>query len=473
MTLCGAPFRIPEGVGLLRTAGDLEFGDVELGLPAPLREYQWEGVSFLYRNQGALLADEMGLGKTVQASVALTLAMRSPQISRVLIVTPAALTLNWERELERWSPALVVRRVQGSDEDRSAFYSLPIDVLIASYEQIRNDALDRIPDGTFDLVILDEAQRIKNRNSRTAFACRLLQRSRSWALTATPLENSRADLESVFEFIKPGLIQRRMTKTEVFVRLEPYLLRRRKAEVLGELPPVIIQDLAIDLGEDQRSSYDEVWYSRTDALESESRPISTAALFAVITKLKQICNFDLDSGASAKLDALQTLLEPVIEPTDKVIVFSQYVETLKWLSSRLEHMPHDLYHGGLGTEERDDIIRRFEGDPGPRILLMSLRAGGLGLNLQSASLVVLFDRWWNPAVEIQAIYRAHRFDRKTPLHVVRFLVSDTVEEQIDEILKTKQALFEEYVDAAPTADVHLLTRGDLMRILALQTSEIN
>lgn len=458
---------------MLETRGDSEFSDLDLGLPASLREYQWQGVSFLYRNEGALLADEMGLGKTVQAAVALTLTLRSPQITRALIVTPASLTLNWERELERWAPALVVRRVLGSDDDRSALYSLPIDVLIASYEQIRNDALDRIPDGTFDVVILDEAQRIKNRNSRTAFACRLLSRERSWALTATPLENSRADLESVVEFIKPGLIQRKMTKTEVFKRLEPYILRRRKAEVMKDLPPVIIQDLPIDLGVEQKASYDEVWYSRTDAIQDASKPVSTAALFAVLTKLKQKCNFDSESGASAKLEALLTLLESVVGPNDKVILFSQYVETLRWLTDRLGDIPYEIYHGGLGADERDVIVQRFEKEPGPRILLMSLRAGGIGLNLQAASLVVLFDRWWNPAVEIQAIYRAHRFDRSRPLHVVRFLVNDTVEEQIDQILKTKQALFEEYVEQAPSAEVHLLTRGDLMRILALQTSEIN
>ena len=172
-----------------------------------LRPYQQEGVSFLFRNSAALLADEMGLGKTIQAIIALRFLLRKPNIDRALIVVPASLGLNWQRELERWAPELVVRRLIGSQTNRLAYYELPIAVLIATYEQISVDALDRVPDGTFDIVILDEAQRIKNYAARTAFACRLLPRSIAWALTGTPIENSRSDLESIFAFLRPGLVQ--------------------------------------------------------------------------------------------------------------------------------------------------------------------------------------------------------------------------------------------------------------------------
>ena len=171
-----------------------------------LRSYQREGVSFLFRNSAALLADEMGLGKTVQAIAALRLLLRKPGIERAIIVAPASLVLNWERELERWGPELVVRRLAGSAADRFAYYLLPIAVLIATYEQVSVDALDRVPDGTFDIVILDEAQRIKNYSSRTAFACRLLPRDIAWALTGTPIENSRSDILSIFAFLRPGLM---------------------------------------------------------------------------------------------------------------------------------------------------------------------------------------------------------------------------------------------------------------------------
>ena len=159
------------------------------GIPEELHDYQWEGIAFLYRSRSALLADEMGLGKTVQASIALMLLMSAHKdVRRALIVAPSSLTLNWMMELEKWAPSLTVRRVQGDTQNREAFYLLPIPVLVSSYEQVRQDGLDRIPSNNFDIVILDEAQRIKNRNSATALACRLLPRKYSWALSATPLK---------------------------------------------------------------------------------------------------------------------------------------------------------------------------------------------------------------------------------------------------------------------------------------------
>lgn len=425
----------------------------------------------MFRSDAALLADEMGLGKTVQAAIAIKLALRSPDVNRVLIVAPSALTLNWQRELARWAPELSVRRLTGSDDDRVAAYLLPIPVVVASYDQVRIDALDRIPDDTFDLVVLDEAQRIKNRDSRTAFACRLLPRKRAWALTATPLENSRRDLESVFAFLKPGLVSKNTDKEELFVLIEPHLLRRRKAEVMGELPPVIAQDVMLELSPRQREAYDDVWTGRRSSMANDPRPISSVTLFAVLTRLKQICNFDRASGDSSKLDALRSLVDSA-QPSDKILVFSQFVESIQWISERLDSFPVETYHGGQSLEERDAVISRFETSAGPRLLLISLRAGGVGLNLESATTVVLFDRWWNPAVETQAIFRAHRFSRKTPLYVVRFLVADSVEERIDDILVEKQALFEEYVNGAPSADVSPLSRHELMRVLDLTVTDV-
>jgi SNF2 family DNA or RNA helicase len=442
--------------------------------PAPLREYQWDGVSFLFRSESALLADEMGLGKTVQTAIALTLVTRLPAVNRVLIVAPSSLTLNWERELARWAPLLVVRRVVGNDDERGALYQLPIEVLIASYDQIRIDALDKIPAETFDLVILDEAQRIKNASSRTAFACCLLPRRRAWALTATPVENSRDDLQGIFSFVSPGLLDSRMPKRELLQRVEPHILRRRKKEVLGELPPVIMQDMSLDLSPEQRIAYDNLWSKRQDDMTQAQaeRPVSTVTLFAVLSRLKQVCNFDPASDKSAKWDALSTVLESLVAADDKVIVFSQYVETLSWLSHRMP-VAWSMYHGGLDAEERDAVVQRFEVGAGPHVLLMSLRAGGVGLNLQAASHVVLFDRWWNPAVETQAIYRAHRFDRARPLHVLRFVTANTVEERISEILAAKQQLFDEYVDGAPTAGVTPLTRNELVKILQLTLQDVD
>ncbi|MGH9428158.1 MAG: helicase-related protein, partial [Terriglobia bacterium] len=179
------------------------------------------------------------------------------------------------------------------------------------------------------------------------------------------------------------------------------------------------------------------------------------------------------SGESVKLDSLRLILEALSQSSDKMIVFSQYVETLKWLSRELDQFHHDVFHGQLDEFAKDRVLSRFEREPGPRALLMSLKAGGVGLNLQSASAVLLFDRWWNPAVEDQAIQRAHRFGRDRPLHVFRFLIVDSIEERIGAVLSEKQALFDRYVEQADSAVVRLFSRNELRRLLDLSVLDVD
>jgi SNF2 family DNA or RNA helicase len=439
----------------------------EMGLAEALRPYQWEGVSFLARSDAALLADEMGLGKTVQAIVALRLVLRQSLSKRALIVAPSSLAFNWSRELAKWAPELSVRRVSGDAEDRGVTYHLPVQVLIATYDQLRMDVLDLDSAVHFDVVVLDEAQRVKNRHSRSALACRLLNHSRSWALTGTPLENSLDDLVSLFTFLKPGLIDAGMAPGRVHTRIQSHFLRRRKRDVLRELPPIMIQDIPLELAGRQEIAYTEMWVSRREEVRSSGIPVSETALLAVITKLKQLCNYDPASGESVKWDALSLLLEDSSEPDDKIIVFSQYVQTLRFISERLQAFPHDVYTGEQTQQEREEALRRFKTLEGPRALLVSLRAGGVGLNIQEASTVVLFDRWWNPAVEDQAIQRAHRFGRSRPLHVIRYLVADTIEDRIQGVLHRKQLEFERYVDNAECAEVKAFTRDELRGMLGL------
>jgi len=444
----------------------------DLNLPNPLRPYQWQGVHFLLNQGSGLVADEMGLGKTVQAAVALSLLLPSCERGRALVVVPASLRLNWERELSNWAPNLSVRRLQGDAEDRFALYRLPINVLIGSYEQIRDDALVLSSEVRFDVVILDEAQRIKNVDSDTALACRILQRDRSWALTGTPIENVVEDLVSIYRFVFPTLLNLAMSRPAMHERMKPFFVRRRKHDVLPELPPIIVQDMPLELTVQQREAYDQIWMSRHKRASAGAQGVSETVLFALLTKLKQLCNFDPESGESAKWEALKLIVEGLSLPEDKLIVFSQYVETLQWISSRLDtRVPHEVFRGGLREDAKEAVIKRFKQETGPRVLLMSLRAGGVGLNLQEASSVLLFDRWWNPAIEEQAIHRAHRFGREKVLHVFRFLVVDSVEERIAEVLERKQALFEQYVESAESASMPVLSRDELMQILELTKSE--
>lgn len=444
----------------------------KLHVPAVLHNYQWEGVAFLYKSQSGLLADEMGLGKTVQTVVALALLMYTQKdVNRAIVVAPTSLTTNWMDEFEKWTPSLTVRRVEGDAQNREAFYLLPIPVLVASYEQIRLDGLDRIPSNAFDVVILDEAQRIKNRASTTSLACRLLPRRHAWALSATPLENNEADIESILGFLSPSVGQS-LSRLDINEKLRSIMLRRKKSDVRGELPPVILQDLRINLSLQQRNQYDDLWFRRTEVIShsySSSSDNIASALLGLITRLKVICNFDKLTNTSSKWEALQDILDQAGDST-RILVFSQFVETLRWISERMQ-LPHSLLTGSMSLAERQKSINTFKNDPSPRALLVSLRAGGVGLNLEEATHVVLFDRWWNPAVEIQAIYRAHRFQREEPLHVIRFLVVDTVEERIAEILDQKEQLFDDVIESVKT-EPRSFSQQEMMRILQFTRNDV-
>lgn len=434
-----------------------------------LRPYQRKGVHFLVRQNSCLLADEMGLGKTVQVAVALSLLIPKSRYGRALVIVPAALRFNWEKEIDRWAPNLSVRRIRGDTQERFANYSLPINILIASYEQIRQDALPLSDMIRFDVVVLDEAQKIKNINSKTSLATRILQRDKSWAMTGTPIENSVSDLYAIFRFVKLGLLNQAMSKTEIHGHMQQYFMRRLKKDVLKEMPPIILQDFPIELTQKQEETYMNIWNNRYELIKKGKRRIATADVFSIITKLKQICNYDLESGESSKIEALKLIIDNLSAKEDKLIVFSQYVETLRHISKELNgEITHEIYHGGLSEDARNSMIARFREEQGPRALLMSLKAGGVGLNLQEASSVVLFDRWWNPAVEEQAINRAHRFGRKNVLQVFRFTVVDSIEERIINILEEKKALFDEYVNMAEIAAVRTLDLSDLMKIVDLQ-----
>jgi len=432
-----------------------------------LRGYQKQGVKFLIESDSVLLADEMGLGKTVQAAVALEILKSIYKSLKVLIICPSSLCLNWDRELNKWAPKLSIRRVFGNSDDRKAHFRLPFNVWVASYEQIRNEIDFILSELSFDLVVLDEAQRIKNSNSMTSMVCRQLPRNKAWALTGTPIENDLTELISLCNFLKPGTLHIGMPRKNVHERMSNFFLRRIKKDVLKELPPIIIQDLKLEMKGNQQRTYENQLYNTRDEIRGSKGQVSNVDLLALITKLKQICNYDPISRESCKIEALKDIVDGQEGNIFKIIVFSQYVKTLDEIDKQLD-LPYTVcYHGGLSKDLRDSIINDFIESKEPRILLMSLKAGGVGLNLPNASLVVLFDRWWNPAVEDQAIQRAHRFGREGPLQVIRMLVENSIEERIDSIIKEKRIIFNEYIDKAKIADVSSFTKEDLIKILGV------
>lgn len=434
-----------------------------LSLSSSLRPYQRDGVAFLATRSSALLADEMGLGKTVQVAVALRALAKEVPAVRVLVVCPASLKWNWERELQKWANDVYAQQVTGPAQDRYFTYLLPVPVLIASYEQVRSDrdALSRV---SFDLVVLDEAQRIKNSDADASLACRILARDRSWALTGTPLENAVDDMVSVFQFVRQGLLYSGMGRDDLHAAIKPFFMRRRKREVLPELPPVIEQELPLEMVGAQLEAYRRVWATRRAVLSK--RGWSHGNLLALLTELKKLCNYDPVSEESVKLDALRMILEETEAAGEKVVVFSQYVQTLRWLQQKLDSVSF-FFHGAMTPAQRDSTLSAFREHKGDALLLMSLKAGGVGLNIPEASVVVLYDRWWNPAVEQQAIERAHRFGRDGSLHAIRFAIQDSVEERILQVLREKEFLFDEIVEAAESADLEGPTEKYLTRILDL------
>ena len=425
--------------------------------------FQLEGIAFLYPRHAAILADEMGLGKTMQAITAVRLLLRCGEVRSVLLVCPKPLVTNWRREFDLWAPEVPVMVIEGDQARRAWQWQLPdVPVRIANYELLLPDPF------TFDLVVLDEAQRIKNRGGATSQAARSIARRRSWALTGTPVENSTDDLVGIFEFLAPGFLSPEMKPRRMGRAVGDYVLRRTKEQVLSDLPPKLVRDAELELSPEQRESYRLAEEQGVVQLSALGSSLSIQHVFELVLRLKQICNFDPLSGASSKLERLAADLEEIAASGRKAIVFSQWVETLRRLALKLGRFGPLEYHGRVPPRERERVIRRFRDDPTKHVMLVSYGAGGVGLNLQFAGYVFLFDRWWNPAVEDQAINRAHRIGASGPVTVTRFLVVDTIEERIDRILQEKRDLFEVVLGGAERHGKLSLTQEELFGLFDLK-----
>jgi len=441
-----------------------------LQMPFEPFPYQYQGIGFLYPRYTAVLADEMGLGKTMQAITTIRLLLRNAELRRVLLICPKPLVTNWVREFSQWAPELPVCVIAGDQAKRRwQWRELAAPVKIANYELLMRDRDEVVDAGLhFDLVVLDEAQRIKNRSSTTSQIARAIPRTRSWALTGTPIENSSDDLVGIFEFLAPGYLHSGMGARKMAAAAGDYILRRTKDKVLTDLPPKMYRDAEVDLTPEQWVSYQTAEDQGVVRLEDLGAELTIQHVFELVLRLKQICNFDPATGASSKVERLEADMEEVAASGQKAIVFSQWVESLGRIRKRLERFGVLEYHGKIPARRRDDVIAQFQEDPSKHVILMSYGAGAVGLNLQFCRYVFLFDRWWNPAVEDQAINRAHRIGAAGSVTVTRMLTANTIEERINQVLEEKRELFETILSQTDAPQSRGLTQGEIFGLFNLR-----
>ncbi len=435
--------------------------------------YQYSGISFLFPRNHAILADEMGLGKTMQCITAIRMLIRSGRLNQVLLICPKPLVTNWQREFETWAPEIPVIAVNGNQTNRSWLWQRDqTSVKIANYELLtRDEHLLVDNDLSFDLVVLDEAQRIKNSGNSTSKVVTKISRERSWALTGTPIENSIEDLVGIFEFVSPGVLSSHMTTRHVREQVQDFILRRTKDKVMTDLPPKLMRDAELDLSPEQWDSYTSAEKDGVLRLNDMGDEITIKHVFELVLRLKQICNFDPSTGASSKMERLEADMEEVAASGQKAIVFSQWVNAIVDIDEKLERFNPLQYHGRIPSNKRDGILQEFKENPDRNVLLMSYGAGSVGLNLQFCRYVFLFDRWWNPAVEDQAINRAHRIGAAGSVTVTRMIMANTIEQRIHDILETKRQLFNEILSDNEMPAQRGLTQDEIFGLFDLRSSK--
>jgi SNF2 family DNA or RNA helicase len=470
----------------------LQAGDRLQELPPPddfvgeLRPYQTRGYSWLAFLRkwglGSCLADDMGLGKTIQA-IALLLREREEAqdgLSPALVICPTSVVGNWKREIGRFAPGLQVMVHHGSDRARGEDLisaAQAHDVVVSTYGLARRD-VDDLKQVTWSDVILDEAQNIKNPHAKQTQAVRSLQANSRIALTGTPVENRLSELWSIMQFLNPGFLGSQAGFRQAFAlpieryqdkdataRLKglvgPFILRRLKTDstIIRDLPDKLEMKVYCDLTSEQATLYEAVVKESLERIASEEEGIQRrGVVLGALMRLKQVCNHPAQflgdgsalPGRSGKLDRLGEMLEEALSVGDRALVFTQFAEMGHLLRAHLQSLfgVEVLFlHGGTPQKQRDRMVARFQQGDGVPIFILSLKAGGTGLNLTAANHVFHFDRWWNPAVENQATDRAFRIGQTRDVQVHKFLCAGTLEERIDELIESKKALAESVVGA--------------------------
>ncbi len=476
----GVPITVDESVK--RVAGSMTEGDRNVSVPplAPglsLREYQKRGYEWMYAldrmRMGGVLADDMGLGKTVQV-IALLQTAREPGRTS-LVVAPTSLTYNWLSEIQRFAPDLSAVILSGTAQQRAEMIRHiaehgDVDIAITSYPLIRRD-VELLKEIRFRFLILDEAQNIKNAGSVAAQAAKQLQGDTRFALTGTPMENGVGELWSIFDFVLPGYLpgynsflrkyQDGENAADLLRRIRPFLTRRLKQEVLEELPDKMEITMKAQMTPEQKQIYkaalERLRPRISQLLEEKGMERGRIEVLSAITELREICChpalvMNEYRGGSGKEDLLLELLPEMIGNGRRILLFSQFTSMLKLLRTRLEENGFSTLYldGETPAEERLEMAERFNGGES-QVFLISLRAGGYGLNLTGADLVIHYDPWWNPATEDQATDRAHRIGQQKKVQVIRLVTGESIEEQVVELGGRKKALFERLITPGESA----------------------
>ncbi|MBI1295627.1 ATP-dependent helicase [bacterium] len=483
------------------------------GFVGKLRPYQRRGVGWLdYLRRvglGACLADDMGLGKTIQA-IALLLHHRNmaaavgETVPPSLLICPTSVVANWRHEIERFAPQLrpLVHHGSGRLDNEDLLNSLhEYDLIITSYGTARRD-IDMLETVIWSDVILDEAQNIKNPSAKQSQAVRRINARNRMALTGTPVENRLLELWSIMEFLNPGYLGNRERFRQQYIMpieryndetaagelrrlVQPFLLRRLKTDptIINDLPEKNEMVVYCPLSKEQGTLYNDVVQQTMDRVEQSEGIQRRGLVLSLLLKLKQVCNHPAHylgektplKGRSGKLSRLTEMLDEALSIGDRALVFTQFVEMGHLLQTHLhETFGVDVLflHGGTPATKRDQMVRTFqEEENGPPIFVLSLRAGGVGLNLTRANQVFHFDRWWNPAVENQATDRAFRIGQKRSVQVYKFVVAGTLEERIHELIETKQTLAESIVGSGEDWLAEMDT-DELRRILTLRKEDV-
>jgi len=480
----GSEFK--EFIKELKEPNHLEF-DLPKGLNATLRPYQETGYKWLrmldYYGLGGVLADDMGLGKTIQ-TISFLLSKIENKGGKYLVVCPSSVVFNWEREFKQFAPHVDCLVISGSIEERNeqleyALNDKNLDVLITSYPLIQRD-IEHYKKYVFQSIILDESQNVKNDAAKTTKAVKKLRAQNIFALSGTPIENNLNELWSLFSIILPGLFQSKksfneLSEEEISRKIDIFVLRRLKEDVLDDLPPKTETVEFIELSDEQKRLYQtQLSLIKNDVeslIEQDEFEQNRMRVLAGMTRLRQICcdprlvNPDYEGG-SAKLDRLLEYLREALTNKKRVVLFSQFTSMLAIIRNILDEQNVDYHYldGSTPKEERLELTTRFnEGEKD--LFLISLRAGGTGLNLTGGDTVILYDSWWNPAIEDQAADRVHRFGQQKSVQVIRMIMQGTIEEGINELQDQKRELIDNVIRKSDSKKSRSLTKDDILKLL--------